>query len=170
MNAARVAARRPLISYLTIVAGALIALAALLGLFSVTTLGWLLPLGEIVLGASLIVIAATVSLTLIARIAFWVGGIAWVVIGLISFVPQLGVLHTVAVILALVASLVAGIFVFLRSTFARLGNLIYLIAMIIAALILLLALLSAGLAVGAVLTLVFGAALIVAGVFILRNR
>jgi hypothetical protein len=170
MNAARVAARRPLIAYLTIIAGAVIALAALLGLLSVGSLSWLYPIGEIVLGASFIVIAATVSLTLLARIAFWVGGIAWVVLGLIAFVPGLGFLGIVATVLALVGSLLAGILVFLRSTFARRGNVIYLIAMILAALILLLVLLSSGLAFAAILTLLFGAALIVAGVFILRNR
>jgi hypothetical protein len=170
MNAARVATRRPLIAYLTIIAGALIALAALLNLFGVGALFWLYPIGEIVLGASFIAIAATVSLTLLARVAFWVGGIAWVLIGLVTFVPGLGVLVTVLDIIALVASLLAGILVFIHSTFARRGNLVYLVAMIIIALILLLALVSLGGLFVGVLTLIFGAALIVAGVFILQNR
>ncbi len=170
MNAARVVARRPLISYLTIIAGALIALAALLNLIGVGALSWLYPIGEIVLGVSFIVIALTVSLTLLARVAFWVGGVAWVLIGLISFVPGLGVFVTILDILALVASLLAGILVFIHSTFARRGNLVYLIAMIIIALILLLALVSMGGLFIGVLTLIFGAALIVAGVFILQNR
>lgn len=170
MNAARVATRRPLIAYLTIIAGALIALAALLNLVGVGALFWLYPIGEIVLGASFIAIAATVSLTLLARVAFWVGGVAWVLIGLASFVPGLGVLVTVLDIIALVASLLAGILVFIHSTFARRGNLVYLVAMIIIALILLLALVSLGGLFVGVLTLIFGAALIVAGVFILQNR
>jgi hypothetical protein len=170
MNAARVAARRPLIAYLTIVAGALIALAALLNLFSMSALYWLYPIGEIVLGVSFIVIALTVSLTLLARIAFWVGGVAWVLIGLISFVPGIGAIATVLDVIALIASLLAGILVFIHSTFARRGNLIYLIAMIVIALILLLALVSMGGLFIGVLTLIFGVALIVAGVFILQNR
>lgn len=170
MNAARVATRRPLIAYLTIIAGALIALAALLNLFGVGALFWLYPIGEILLGASFIAIAATVSLTLLARVAFWVGGIAWVLIGLVTFVPGLGVLVTVLDIIALVASLLAGILVFIHSTFARRGNLVYLVAMIIIALILLLALVSLGGLFVGVLTLIFGAALVVAGVFILQNR
>jgi hypothetical protein len=111
------------------------------------------------------------SMNLLERVAFIVGAVGWLLLGINGLVGGLGALVTVALILALVGSLAAGILVWIHSTFTRSTNLWFLIAMIVAAVFLLNQLLpfAAGV-IATLLVLLFGASLVIAGFFILRRR
>jgi hypothetical protein len=170
MTAARATTRRSLISYFTIIAGALFALDALLSLAAPGGLSWPIDLAELVLAASFVVVALTVSLTTLGTVAFWVGAVGWFLLAVIGLVGSLGVLGVIAAIAAMLGSLVAGILVYQRSTYSRRANVVFLAAMILAALFCLGFFLPFPGVLETIIALLFGAALIVAGVFILQKR
>jgi hypothetical protein len=107
---------------------------------------------------------------LILRIAFIVAAIGWVLLA-IGSVATLSGIGTLAVILALVGTLVAGILVFVRHLFTRNADIVFLLMAIFAALLLLAAWVSflTG-TLGLIIAIIFGILLIVSGLFIQRRR
>ena len=162
---------RPLVGILFIVAGALALLVLLLAYVAPgAPITWLGLLTDLALGVAFLLMGLSKAMNTLERVAFIVGAVGWLLLALNGLV-SLGGLVTVAVILALVGSLAAGILVWVHSTFTRRTNLWFLIAMIVAAIFLLNALLPfATGAIDTVLILLFGAALVIAGFFILQRK
>ena len=107
---------------------------------------------------------------LLLRIAFIVGAVGWALLA-IGSVAALGGLTTLAIILALVGTLVAGIMVILRHTFTRNADLAFLLMAIFAALVLLATWVAfLGGTLGVIIAVIFGILLIVSGLFIQRRR
>jgi hypothetical protein len=106
---------------------------------------------------------------LILRIAFIVAAVGWVLLA-IGSVASLGGVSTLAIILALVGTLVAGILVFVRHLFTRNADIVFLLMAIFAALLLLATWATFLAAISLVLAIVFGILLVVSGVLIQRRR
>jgi hypothetical protein len=163
---------RPIVGILFIIAGALTLLALLLLYVAPSSApSWLSLLTFLALAVGFVLMALSKSMNILERIAFIVGAVGWLMLALSSLAGGLRGLVTLALILALVGSLAAGILVWMHSTFTRRTNLWFLIAMIITAIYLLNLLL--GFAAGAIntlLVLLFGVALVVVGFFILRRK
>ncbi|HEY1530722.1 MAG TPA: hypothetical protein VGF80_07900 [Galbitalea sp.] len=105
------------------------------------------------------------------RVAFIVAAVGWVLLAIASIASLGSAVTTIAVLLALIGTLVSGILVFARHLFNRNADLIFLITAIIAALILLatwVAFLAGTL--GIILAVLFGIGLVVSGLFIQRRR
>jgi hypothetical protein len=164
---------RPLVGILFIIAGALALLTLLLAYVAPGALpSWFPPLTSLALGVGLLLMGLSRSMNVLERVAFIVGAVGWILLALNGFTGGgLGGVITVALILALVGSLAAGILVWIHSTFTRRTNLWFLIAMIITAIFVLNQLLpfAAGI-IATLLVLLFGASLVVAGFFILRRK
>ena len=162
---------RPLVGILFIIAGALTLLALLLVLVVPASVpSWLSLLTYLALGVGFLLMGLSKSMNVLERVAFIVGAVGWLLLALNGLVG-LGSVVTLALILALVGSLAAGILVWIHSTFTRRTNLWFLIAMIVTAVFVLNLLVPfATGALNTVLVLLFGAALVVAGFFILRRK
>ena len=107
---------------------------------------------------------------LLLRIAFIVAAVGWALLA-IGSLTSLGGIATLAVILALVGTLVAGILVILRHLFTRNADLAFLLMAIFAALLLLATWATfLGGTLGIIIAVIFGILLIVSGVFIQRRR
>lgn len=162
---------RPIVGILFIIAGALALLALLLSLVAPASApSWLSLLIYLALGVAFLLMGLSKSMNVLERVAFIVGAVGWLLLALNGLVALSGVV-TLALILALVGSLAAGILVWVHSTFTRRTNLWFLVAMIITAIFVLNLLVP--FATGAlytVLLLLFGASLVVAGFFILRRK
>ncbi|MEO6115818.1 MAG: hypothetical protein ABIP33_05490 [Pseudolysinimonas sp.] len=162
---------RPLVGILFIVAGALALLDLLLAYVAPgAPLRWFGLLTDLALGVAFLLMGLSKAMNILERVAFIVGAVGWLLLALNGLV-SIGGLFTVAVVLALVGSLAAGILVWVHSTFTRSTNLWFLIAMIVVAIFLLNVLLpfAAGV-IATLLVLLFGAALVIAGFFILRRH
>ena len=162
---------RPLVGILFIIAGALALLTLLLAYVAPgAPLTWFGLLTDLALAVGFLLMALSKAMNILERVAFIVGAVGWFLIALNSL-TSIGGLFTVAVVLALVGSLAAGILVWIHSTFTRSTNLWFLIAMIVVAIFLLNVLLpfATGI-IATLLVLLFGASLVVAGFFILRRK
>jgi hypothetical protein len=107
---------------------------------------------------------------LLLRIAFIVAAVGWALLA-IGSVASLGGLVTLAIILALIGTLVAGILVFMRHLFTRNADIVFLLMAIFAALVLLAAWVGfLGGTLGVIIAVIFGILLVVSGVFIQRRR
>jgi hypothetical protein len=110
---------------------------------------------------------------LLLRIAFIVAAIGWALLA-IGSVASLGGVSILAILLALIGTLVAGIMVFMRHLFTRNADLAFLLMAIFAALVVLafppVSVAFLGGTLGLIIAIVFGILLIVSGVFIQRRR
>ncbi|MDQ1546074.1 MAG: hypothetical protein QOH69_978 [Actinomycetota bacterium] len=107
---------------------------------------------------------------LLLRIAFIVGAVGWALLA-VGSVAALGGVSTIAILLALIGTLVAGILVFIRHLFTRNADLVFLLMAIFAALLLLAAWVAfLGGTLGVTIAVIFGILLVVSGVFIQRRR
>ena len=106
----------------------------------------------------------------ILRAAFIVAAVGWALLA-IGSVASIGGASIIAILLALIGTLVAGILVFMRHLFTRNADLVFLLMAIFAALLLLatwIAFLDGTL--GLIIAIVFGILLVVSGLFIQRRR
>ena len=162
-----------MVGILFIVAGALALLTLLIAYVAPGSLpSWIAPLTSLALGVGLLLMGLSKSMNVLERVAFIVGAVGWILLALNGLTGGgLGGVITLALILALIGSLAAGILVWIHSTFTRRTNLWFLIAMIITAIFVLNQLLpfASGI-IATLLVLLFGAALVVAGFFILRRK
>ena len=173
MAKSRTARAFPLAAVLLIVAGALYLLELLLshvGVLSLDTV--LLFLAYLALGVGFVVLFLWRTIGLLLRVAFIVGAVGWVLLA-ISVVAALGGgLVVVAEILALAGTLVAGIIAFVRHVFSGSADVAFLVLAIVAAILLFFPLF--GIAISAafslILAILFGAMLVVAGLFITWRR
>jgi hypothetical protein len=156
-----------------IVAGVLYLLELLLSHVGVTTLDTILVfLSFLALAVAFLILFLWRSIGILLRVAFIVGAVGWALLALATIAAVGGGLVVIAEILALVGTLVAGIIVFVRHAFSGRADVAFLVLAIIAAILLFFPLL--GIAIGAVfaliLSILFGAMLVIAGLFISWRR
>ena len=108
------------------------------------------------------------SVDLLLRIAFIVAAVGWAILAL-NALGVLGGLGTLGAILVLVGVLVAGIVIFMRGIFTRRAGLAFLVFAIITALLMLTLLTGVLAPLLLILSILFGAALVVTGVLIARR-
>ena len=168
----RTARRFPLAAWLFVLAGVLILLELLLshvGAASIDSV--ILFIAYVALTVAFVVMFLWRSVDILLRVAFIVAAVGFALIALSILAPLGTVVTKVADVLVLAGFLVAGIMVFVRHVFGRLGNIVFLILGIVVALIFLSALTGF---IGGVLLLIldilFGAGLIAVGLLITRRR
>jgi hypothetical protein len=107
------------------------------------------------------------------RVAFIVAAVGWALLAIGSLTSLGTTVGTIATLLALIGTLVAGILVFVRHLFTRNADIVFLLLAIFAALLLLGVIpgitFLAG-AIGLVFAIIFGVLLVAAGLFIQRRR
>ena len=107
---------------------------------------------------------------LLLRVAFIVAAIGWALLA-IGSITSLGGVTVLAILLALIGTLIAGIFVFVRHLFTRNADIAFLLMAIFGALLLLATWVAfLGGTLGLIIAVVFGILLVVSGLFIQRRR
>ena len=156
-----------------IVAGVLYLLELLLSHVGVTTLDTILIfLSYLALAVAFVILFLWRSIGILLRVAFIVGAVGWALLALATIAAVGGGLVVIADILALAGTLVAGIIVFARHAFSRRADVAFLVLAIIAAILLFFPLFSIALSAtfALILSILFGAMLVVAGLFISWRR
>jgi hypothetical protein len=161
---------RSIVAVLFLVGGALQILGAVLGLAHAGNSGAFYLLSNLVLGAGFVLMFAWFATTTVGRVAFLIAAVGWLLLALTGLV-NLGIVGTLAVFVAVVGSLFAGVIVFTGHLFGREADILFLAAMIAGALNLLLSQNSnVPQFLKAIVVVVFGALLIVWAVLLLRKR
>jgi hypothetical protein len=164
------APNRSIISWLFIAGGALQILAALVGLANAGNVGAIYAISNIAIGVAFVLMFAWIASTLIARIAYFIAAVGWLLLALTSLI-NLGIIGTLAVFIAIVGSVFAGVIVYTGKVFGLQTNILFLVAMIVGAVNLLL--IQNGNVPGILKTVIvvaFGALLLVSGIWMLRRR
>lgn len=163
--------RRALAGIILLIAGVLVALAALLPLAGIT-LTFLWALAYAALAVALIVLAVGAVNSIAAKLSLIVGAVGWALLAILSLglsipIPNLG---TIAAFLAAIGTLVAAVVLLVGREIMNTPALVFVIAAILGALVLLGSFIGlVGGPFGTVLVIAFAAALIAAG-FLFRQR
>jgi hypothetical protein len=164
------APNRTIIAILFLVGGALQILGALVGLAHAGNSGGFYLLSNLALGAGFALMIAWLASTTIARVAYFVAALGWLLLALTSLL-NLGPVNSVAVFIAIVGSLFAGIVVMMARPFASRADILFFVALLVGAVNLLMT--QIGNVPGILLALVvvvFGALLIAASLVMLGKR
>ncbi len=164
------APNRTIVAVVFLVGGALQILGALVGLGNSGNSGGFYLLSNLAIGAGFALMIAWFALTTIARVAYWIAAIGWLLLALTSLL-NLGLVGQIAVFVAIVGCVFAGVIVFSTRPFGGRADILFLAAMIAGAVNLLFSqngnvpnLLKA------VVVVVFGALLVAASILILGKR
>jgi hypothetical protein len=164
------APNRTIVAVLFLIGGALQVLGAVLGLANAGNSGAFYLLSNLVLGAGFVLMFAWFATTTIARVAYLIAAVGWLLLALGGLV-NVAFIGTLGVFVAVVGSLFAGVIVFTGRVFGREADILFLAAMIAGALNLLVSQNSNVPGVlKAIIVVVFGALLVVWAVLLLRNR
>jgi hypothetical protein len=164
------APNRTIVAVLFLVAGALQILGAVLGLVNLGNAGGFYLLSNLALGVGFALMFAWFATTTVARVACLIAAIGWLLLALTGLL-NLGVFGTLAVFVAVVGSVFAGVIVFTGRVFGREADILFLAAMIVGALNLLISQNSnvPGF-LKAIVVVIFGALLVAWAVFLLGRR
>ena len=127
------APNRSIVAVLFLVAGALQILGAVLGLVNLGNAGGFYLLSNLALGVGFALMFAWFAATTVARVAYLIAAIGWLLLALTGLL-DLGVFGTLAVFVAVVGSVFAGVIVFTGRVFGREADILFLAAMIVGAL------------------------------------
>jgi hypothetical protein len=168
----RTARSFPLAAWLFVASGILFLLELLLSHVGVTALDVILVfLAYLALAVAFVILFLWRSVDLLLRVAFVVAAVGWALLALDTLTYLGAAVVTIAEILALAGTLVAGIIAFIRRVFGRRSGIAFLVLAIVAAIWLLTILVATG--IGAtfalILAILFGAMLVVAGFFMTRR-
>ena len=164
------APNRSIIAWLLVAAGALQVLGGIVGLANAGNTGAIYAISNLALGVAFVLMMAWYSATNTARIAFFIAAVGWLLLVLTSLL-NLGILSTLAVLIAAVGSVFAGIIIYGSRVFGQQASLIFLVAMIVGAVNLLLS--QNGNVPGvlrALVVVIFGVLLVVSGIWMIRRR
>jgi hypothetical protein len=164
------APNRTIIAVLFLAGGALQIFGALVGIAHAGNSGGFYLLSNLALGAGFALMIAWLASTTIARVAYFVAALGWLLLAITSLL-NLGPVNSVAVFVAVVGSLFAGIVVMMARPFAGQADILFFVAMLIGAANLLMSQL--GNVPGVLLALVvvvFGALLMAASLVMLGKR
>jgi hypothetical protein len=165
--------RRSTAGIALIVAGALLVLLALFPLVApAMTLQWVALLAEAAMVVAYVILALGAVNNTVAKVALFAAAAGWAVIALAGLGIALpAVLITVAVVVAAIAGVVGAIVLYVGKEITNRPALIFVVATALGAIYLLASIGTfAGVDLGLVITELFGAALIVAGVFFRRTE
>lgn len=164
------APNRTIVAVIFLVGGALQILGALVGLGNAGNSGGFYLLSNLAIGAGFALMIAWFSSTTIARVAYFIAALGWLLLAITSLI-NLGIVGQVAVFIAILGSLFAAAIVITARPFGGQADILFFVAMIVGAVNLLLSqngnvpnLLRA------LVVVVFGALLVAAGVVMLGKR
>jgi hypothetical protein len=163
--------RRSLSGIVLLIAGALFVLAIVVPLLGFG-LPWLYVLAFIAMTVGFVILALGAVNNTVAKIALWAGAVGWALLALFSLgIPIPGVLLTIGAILAALGGLVGAIVLYVGKEITNNAALAFVVAAILGVLYLLqvLGAFSLG-ALGTVIVVLFGVALIVTGVLFRRTE
>jgi hypothetical protein len=163
------APNRSIIAWLFIAGGALQVLGALIGLASAGNAGAIYAISNIAIGVAFVLMLVWLATSTLAKVAYLIAAIGWLLLALTSLI-NLGIFGTLAVFIAIVGSVFAGVMVFSARQFGRETDIFFLAAMIVGAANLLIS--QNGNVPGILVTMVvvaFGVLLVVSGVWMLRH-
>jgi hypothetical protein len=156
-----------------IVAGALVALAAILPLLNVSV-SWMWVLAYAALAVAFGILGLGAVNNTVAKICLIAAAVGWALLALNGLIPGLpGVLVTIAAILAGVGGLVGAIVLYVGKEITNMAALAFIVATALGLLVLLgspLGVFSLGTTLALIVVLLFGAALIVTGVLFRRTE
>lgn len=161
---------RSLIGWLFVAGGVLQVFGAIVGFASAGNSGAIYAISNILIGVAFVLMMARLSTTPIARVAYFIAAVGWLLLALTSLV-NLGIVGTLAIFIAIIGSIFAGIIVFSGRPFRGQADILFLVAMIIGAANLLLS--QNGNVPGAVVlvvVIVFGLLLVWSGIWMVRRR
>jgi hypothetical protein len=164
------APNRSIIGWLIIAGGALQILGGVVGLTGQGNVGAIYAISNIAIGLAFVLMMAWLAGTTVARIAYLIAAVGWLLLALTSLI-NLGIVGTLAVFIAIIGSIFAGIVVFTSHAFGRQADILFLAAMIAGAVNLLLS--QNGNVPGLlklIVVLIFGALLVAAGIVLIRRR
>jgi hypothetical protein len=128
---------RTIVAVIFLVGGALQVLGAVVGLANAGNSGGFYLLSNLALGAGFALLVAWYASATIARIAYFIAAVGWLLLALTSLV-NLGVVGTVALFIAVLGSLFAGVIVISGRPFAGQADILFFVGMIVGAVNLLL--------------------------------
>jgi hypothetical protein len=164
------APNRSIISWLFIAGGALQILGGIIGLANAGNIGAIYAISNIAIGIAFVLLMVWFAATMLARVAYLIAAVGWLLLALTSLI-NLGIFGTVAIFVAIIGSVFAGVIVFSGRPFGKQADILFFAAMIVGALNLLLSqngnvpeILKT------VVVVAFGALLVLAGIWMLRRR
>jgi hypothetical protein len=164
------APNRSIIAWLFIAGGALQILGALVAIANAGNAGAIYAISNIAIGMAFVLMVAWLATSTLARVAYLIAAIGWLLLALTSLI-NLGIVGTLALFIAVIGSLFAGVIVFSSHLFGRQTDILFLAAMIVGAANLLLSQNSNVPAiVDTVVVIAFGALLLIAGIWMIRRR
>ena len=164
------APNRTIVAVVFLVGGALQILGALVGLANSGSSGGFYLLSNLALGAAFALMIAWFASTTIARVGYFIAALGWLLLAVTSLI-NLGIVGQVALFIAIVGSLFAAMIVITSRPFAGQADILLFVGMIVGAVNLLLS--QNGNVPGllrALVVVVFGALLVVAGILLLGKR
>jgi hypothetical protein len=164
------AQHRRILGLAFLVGGALQIVAALVALGNAGNSSALYALSNILIGIGFALMMAWLASTTIARVAYLVAAVGWLLLALTSLL-NLGILGTLALFVAIIGSIFAGVVVFSSRPFRGRADIVFFVAVVVGAANLLLS--QNANVPGLLRTLVvvvFGALLITAGALMLQRR
>ncbi len=164
-------ANRPVVSWLFILAGALLLLDILLAYAAHFRGGWIAFFADLAIAVALLLLFLGRTSSLVLRAAYVVGAVGWGVQAVSQLTNVGSTVARIGLILVILGTLVAGIVGFMRHVWGRNADLAFLIASILIAIEFLDGLtpfLPATLR--TIISVVFAALLVVTGYFLLRRR
>jgi hypothetical protein len=131
------ASNRTIVAVLFLVGGALQVLGGIVGIANAGNAGGFYLLSNLAIGAGFALMAAWYSSTTIARVAYFIAALGWLLLALTSLL-NLGLITQVAVFVAIVGTLFAGIIVIMQRPFAGQADILFFVAALVGVLNLLL--------------------------------
>jgi hypothetical protein len=165
------APNRSIIGWLFAAGGLLQIIGAVVGFANVGgNVGGIYAISNIAIGIAFVLMIAWIATTTVARIAYFIAAIGWLLLALTSLI-NLGLLGNVGLYLAIIGSIFSAVIVMSTRPFAQRADILFLVAMVLGAINLLLSQnANVPSVVEFVVILAFGAALVAAGILIVRRR
>jgi hypothetical protein len=126
------APNRRILAVIFLVGGALQVLGAIVGLANVGNSGGFYLLSNLALGLAFALMVAWLASTTIARIAYFVAALGWLLLALSSLI-NLGGIGTVAVYIAVIGSIFAGVMALSTRPFGAQADILFFVAFVVGA-------------------------------------
>ena len=149
--------------------GALQIIGAIVGATGSGDASGIYAISNLAIGGAFVLMALWLGASTLARVAYVVAAVGWLLLAIISLI-HVPILGTLAFFIAAIGSIFAGIVVYSAKVFSERANVTFLVAMILGAVELLATQVGIPGILETILVILFGAALIGAGLLSLRRR
>lgn len=164
------APNRSIIGWLFLVGGVLQVVGAIVGLAAAGNSGAIYAISNIAIGVAFVLMFAWLATTTLVRVAYFIAALGWLLLALTSLI-NLGPVGSVAIYIAIVGSVFAGVVVLSGRPFTGRADILFFVAMLLGAVELLMAQNgNVPAIVKTVVVVVFGAVLVAASILIVRRR